>query len=540
MRGDAAAFGLDPADPADAELLEAVHPPAWRNPEPAALYDLVVLGGGTAGLVSANIAASLGARVALVERALLGGDCLNVGCVPSKALLAAARLAAEARRARRLGLPIPEDAQLDFARVMERVRRLRARIAPDDSARRYRDEVGVDVFLGEGRFESPALLRVGSARLRFRRAILATGARAAMLPIPGLAEAAPLTNETVFGLRTLPERLAVIGAGAIGCELAQAFARLGARVLLIEAAGRVLPREEPFASERVAGGLREDGVELLLGATVEGVALEGGGQRVLAVRIGDTRRSVRCDALLLGVGRVPNVEGLGLDEAGIAWDPRRGVRVDDFLRTTSPRIYAAGDVCLEQKLTHAADAAARVAVRNALFPGRRRLSRLVIPRCTYTDPEVAGVGLTTEEAERRETPVTVHRLEFDRVHRALLEGEERGAIEVLVRRGSDRIVGATVVGAHAGETIAELGLALEAGVGLRRLAELVHPYPTRSEAVRTVAAAHLRGRLTPRLQRTLHLYFRAGRWLSRTGDRLRGRTPRARATPAAGGGSRDS
>lgn len=516
MNPEPAAFGLDPSDPADAELLRAVHPPDWRNPEPAGLYDLVVVGGGTAGLVAANIAASLGARVALVERALLGGDCLNVGCVPSKALLAAARRAAEARRAARLGLALAEDARLDFGAVMARVRRLRARIAPDDSAPRYRDEVGADVFLGEARFADDRCVRVGSALLRFRRALVATGARAAMLPIPGLAEAAPLTNETVFGLRELPGHLAVIGAGAIGCELAQAFARLGARVTVVEVADRVLPREEPFASERVAEALREDGVELVLGASVERVLQEGGGERVLRMRTADGPRELRADAVLLGVGRVPNVEGLGLEAAGVAFDPRRGIEVDDFLRTTSPRIYAAGDVCLEAKFTHAADAAARVAVRNALFPGRRRLSRLLIPRCTYTEPEVAQVGLSREEAAQRGAPVVVHRVGWDRVHRALLEGEERGALEVLVRRGSDRIAGATVVGAGAGEIVSEIALAMEAGVGLGRLADLVHPYPTRSEAVRAVAAAHLRGRLTPRLRRALALYFRAGRALARS------------------------
>lgn len=499
---------LLPDDPHDAALLAAVAPPDWRNPEPARRYDLVVLGAGTAGLVSAAIASGLGARVALVERGLLGGDCLNVGCVPSKAVLRAGRFVTDARAASAIGLAPRDGAQPDFAAAMERMRAIRAATAPHDSARRFRDELGVDVFLGEGRFTGPEEALVDGRRLVFRRAIVATGARPGLPPIPGLAEAGPLTNETVFTLRERPTRLAVIGGGPLGCELAQAFARLGAAVTLFEVAPRLLERDDPEAAAIVARALARDGVRVLLGAHVERVARDGAARRVRFAASGAGAGEEAFDELLVATGRLPNVADLGLEAAGVGFDAQRGVSVDDFLRTANRRIYAIGDCAMEAKFTHAADAAARIAVRNALFYGRQRLSRLVIPWCTYADPEVAHVGLTAEQAAQQGVAIDTYTVPMTENDRARTEGETEGFARLHARRGRDEIVGATLVGPGAGEGIALVVAAMTAGLGLGALAATILPYPTRALAVTGAANAYLRSRLTPLAKRVLGLVLR--------------------------------
>ena len=358
----------------------------------------VVIGAGTAGLVTAVGATSLGARVALIERELMGGDCLNVGCVPSKALIRAARAWADVRDAGDYGVAVPAGARVDFAAVMERVRRLRAGISKTDSARRYRD-LGVDVFLGAGRFAGPDAIAVGGKTLHFKKAVIAKGARASVPPAPGLGEAGYLTNETVFHLTELPPRLAVIGAGPIGCELAQAFARLGSRVHLVEAVHGILPNEDRNAAETVRKSLTRDGVTVLCCGGDLRVAKTSGGKR-LTVKSHGRDYDVTVDDILVGVGRSPNVEGLDLDSVGVAFD-KTGVQVNDRLQTTSPRIYGAGDVCSTHKFTHNADFQARIVIQNALFPGRAKAKTLIIPWCTYTDPEVAHVGLYERERARR-------------------------------------------------------------------------------------------------------------------------------------------
>jgi pyruvate/2-oxoglutarate dehydrogenase complex dihydrolipoamide dehydrogenase (E3) component len=500
---------LLPDDPHDQALRAAVAPPDWPNPQPAARYDLVVLGAGTGGLVSAAVAAGLGARVALVERALMGGDCLNVGCVPSKAVLRAGRFVADARAAAAVGLPPPDAARADFAAAMERMRAIRAAIAPHDSARRFRDELGVDVFLGEARFVAPDAAEVDGRRLRFRRAIVATGARAGVPPIPGLAEAEPRTNETVFTLRERPARLGVIGGGPIGCELAQAFARLGVAVTLFEVAPGLLERDDPEAGALVAQALARDGVRVLTGAHVERVAREAGGaRRVRFAAAGAGAGEEAFDELLVAAGRVPNVEGLGLEAAGVAFDAKRGVAVDDFLRTSNRRVYAVGDCALEAKFTHAADAAAKLAVQNALFYGRKRLSKLVVPWCTYTDPEVAHVGLTAQQAEQQGVALDTYTVPMSANDRARTEGETEGFARVHALRGKDRIAGATIVGPGAGDQIALVTAAMTAGLGLGALAGTILPYPTRAEAVKAAANAYLRTRLTPFAKRALGLVLR--------------------------------
>jgi pyruvate/2-oxoglutarate dehydrogenase complex dihydrolipoamide dehydrogenase (E3) component len=491
---------IEPADAWNRALLESVHPPQWRNPQPKPGYDLVVLGAGTAGLVAAIVSAGLGARVALVERHLLGGDCLNYGCVPSKTLIRSARAAADVREATRFGVGAAA-AEVDFAAVMERVRRVRAELAPHDSARRY-SELGVDVFLGHGRFTGPRAISVAGAELRFKRAVVATGARAAPPPIAGLAEVGFLTNESVFSLVERPARLAVIGAGPVGCELAQAFQRLGSRVTLVEVAPQVLIREDPDAAALVQDALARDGVELLLGAKLEKVERRGAAKLLRVVAPGG-ERELEVDEILVGIGRAPNVEDLGLETAGVSCDPARGVIVDARLRTSNSRVFAAGDVCLATKFTHAADASAKLVVRNAFFFGRRRVADLTIPWCTYTDPEVAHVGLYARDAQAQGIALDTFEAPLAGNDRARVDGEQVGFLKVHVRKGSDRIVGATLVARHAGELIAPLATAMACGAGLGRLLDLILPYPTQSELIKTVAGAYTRTRLTPFAARVL-------------------------------------
>jgi pyruvate/2-oxoglutarate dehydrogenase complex dihydrolipoamide dehydrogenase (E3) component len=497
---------LPPMDEHNTALVQAVHPSDWTNPEPAGRYNLVVVGAGTAGLVSAAIAAALGARVALVERHLMGGDCLNVGCVPSKGVIRAARALADVRAAASFGVHVPEGVTVDFAMAMERMRRLRAKIAPVDGAARFR-ELGVDVYLGQGRFTGPDSLEVAGATLRFKKAVIATGARAAEPPIPGLIEAGYLTNETVFSLTELPRRLAVIGAGPIGAELAQAFARFGSEVSLIEMGDHILGREDPDAAAIVQQSLERDGLQLVLGAKTTAVRREGD-ERVLELEVGGQARELRVDQVLVGIGRTPNVDGLGLEQAGVRHDDRRGVEVDDRLRTSNPRIFAAGDVCSPYKFTHAADFMARAVVQNALFLGRKKASALTIPWCTYTDPEVAHVGLYEHDAREAGIEVDTYLQPLEDVDRAILDGQPEGFVKVHVRKGSDRILGATIVARHAGEMISELTLAMVAGKGLSTIGATIHPYPTQAEAIRKVADLWGRTRLTPTVKRWMERWLR--------------------------------
>jgi pyruvate/2-oxoglutarate dehydrogenase complex dihydrolipoamide dehydrogenase (E3) component len=500
-----------PDDAHDRALLENVRPPGWRNPEPAGRYNLVVVGAGTAGLVTAAASAALGARIALVERHRMGGDCLNTGCVPSKTVIRAARVVGELRDAAALGVKVPAGVTIDFGAVMERVRRIRAEISQHDSVWRYRQEYGVDVFLGEARFTGRDALAVDGRTLRFAKAVVASGARPAHPSIPGLDDAGFLTSETVFDLTERPGHLAVVGGGPIGCELAQAFRRLGAEVTLLTDGAQLMPREDPDAAEVIRQSLVRDGVRVVLGAVVASVAREGAG-RVLRYRAGGGEDAVVADQILVGAGRLPNVEGLGLEAAGVRYT-REGIVVDDYLRTSNPRVYAAGDVCLGWKFTHAADAAARIVVRNALFrpSGRRRWSALVMPWCTYTDPEVAHVGWNEREARERGVAVDTLVRHMKDTDRARIDGETEGFVKVYVRKGTDRIVGATIVARHAGEMISELTLAMGAGIGASRLSGVIHPYPTKSEAIRQVGDRYQRSRLTPLAQTALRTWLRWAR-----------------------------
>jgi pyruvate/2-oxoglutarate dehydrogenase complex dihydrolipoamide dehydrogenase (E3) component len=497
---------VSPQDDHDTRLLANVHPPDWVNPTPRDRYHLVVIGAGTAGLVSAAGAAGLGAKVALIERHMMGGDCLNVGCVPSKAVISAARAWHDARQAAgQFGGP-PVGGDGDFAAAMRRMRRLRADLSPVDSARRF-TELGVDVFLGHGQFTGPDRISVGDATLRFRRAIIASGARAAVPPIPGLADAGYFTNETIFSLTARPERLIIIGAGPIGCELAQSFARLGCQVTVLDRGTRIMPRDDPDAARVVHSALEAEGVTLELGVRLTSVERAAGLTRVTFTR-GEERHSVEGDALLVAAGRAPNVADLGLELAGVQADPR-GIAVDDRLRTSNPRVYAIGDVASRYQFTHAADFQARLVLANALFFGRGRASRLVIPWSTYTSPEVAQVGLTTEEAERQGVAIDTITVPFHDVDRAVLAGETRGFLRVNLRKGTDRLVGVTVVAEHAGDLIGEAALAMTNGLGLGAMGRTIHPYPTIAEAYRKAADAWRRRKLTPFVRRVFGWWFRA-------------------------------
>jgi pyruvate/2-oxoglutarate dehydrogenase complex dihydrolipoamide dehydrogenase (E3) component len=486
---------VEPWDEHNQELVSHVRPRDWKNPKPASSYNLVVIGAGTAGLVSAAGAAGLGARVALVERHMMGGDCLNVGCVPSKGVISAARAAAAVRDAGDYGVHVPGGAGIEFGQAMARMRRLRAAIAPHDSVRRF-SELGIDVFIGNGRFVDAQTVAVDNARLAFKKAVIATGARAAAPPIQGLDEISYLTNENVFSLTEMPKRLAVIGAGPIGCEMAQAFARFGSEVFLVEAMHGILPREDQDASAIVLNAMRKDGVRLLCCGKSMKVARADGNRIRFTVRSHDASHDEIVDQLLVAVGRAPNVEDLGLEAASVAYT-EKGVQVNDRLQTTNPRIFAAGDICSPYQFTHAADFMARIVIRNALFFGRSKVSDLTIPWCTYTEPELAHVGLYESQAREQGIAVESFTRGLGDVDRSLLEGRTDGLVRVHVRKGTDKIIGATIVAANAGDMISELTMAMTHGLGLKQIADTIHPYPTQAEAIRQVADAYNRTRLTP-------------------------------------------
>jgi len=482
-----------------------VFPEGRENPRPSGPYHVVVVGAGSGGLISAAAAAGLGAKVALIEKHALGGDCLNVGCVPSKALLAASRAAHGARNAGDFGVRGAGDAEVDFEAAMERMRERRAEISPNDSVARFA-ELGVDVYQGNAVFRGPRRVEVDGQELAFSRAIVATGARAVLPPIPGLEDVGALTNETVFSLTRLPRRLAVVGGGPIGCELAQAFARFGSRVTLFEASERILLKDDEEAASVLREQLRRDGVEIVCGAALDRVEAAEGGKRV-RFRRSEGEDAAEFDEILLGAGRAPNVEGMGLDAAGVDFDPKRGISVDDRLRTTNRRIFGVGDVCMDFKFTHTADATARIAVQNALFFGRKKHTALTIPWCTYTEPEVAHVGLNEREAREAHGEATrTFRQDFADLDRAVLEGARDGFVKVHAVRG--RIVGATLVGPHAGDMVSEISTAMAGGVGLGQLASVIHPYPTLAEAIRKAGDAYNRAKLTPGVQKLFRTLLR--------------------------------
>jgi len=495
-----------PDTPENRILADNVHPPDWINPQPDAKYNLVVIGAGTAGLICAAGAAGLGGKVALIERHLMGGDCLNVGCVPSKGVIRASRAFFDARNSSEFGVNGGEAISFDFSVAMERMRKLRSSISHHDSARRFRDELGVDVFIGQGSFVSKDCIQVGDSKLYFSKAAVCTGARASVPDVPGLAETGYLTNETVFSLTELPRRLAVIGSGPIGCELAQAFGRFGSRVTMIERGQQILGREDTDASALLQAAFVTEGIDIQFGTRLLAVEKQGN-DKVLKLQRGDTVFEVRVDAILLGIGRTPNMDGLGLDKGGIDYDSS-GVIVSDTLQSSNPRVYAAGDICSRFKFTHTADAQARILITNALFMGKQKSSGLTIPWCTYTDPEIAHVGMYESDAAKRGIAITTLTVLLSDVDRALLDGETAGFARVHLVKGTDKIAGATIVARHAGEMINELSLAITNGLGLGAIAKTIHPYPTQAEAIKKLADAYNRTRLTPLVKKILAAWLK--------------------------------
>jgi pyruvate/2-oxoglutarate dehydrogenase complex dihydrolipoamide dehydrogenase (E3) component len=504
---------VPPMDRYNSVLVANLHPSQWRNPEPSGRYDLVVIGAGTAGLVTAAGAAGLGARVALVEKHLLGGDCLNVGCVPSKCIIRSSRAAADIRAAAGFGVNPTDRVEVNFPAVMERMRRLRSGISHHDSVKRFQG-LGVDVFLGKAQFTAPDSVVVADKALHFSRAAIATGAWAAELPIEGLKEAGYLTNETVFSLTERPGRLAVIGGGPLGSELAQAFHRLGSQVFIFQGPDHLLNREDADAAEILQRAFLREGIEIILKTRPTRVTPTQQGKVITHERDGQSE-SLVVDEILLAVGRTPNVEGLDLEAAGVEYDRKDGVKVNDYLQTTNPRIYAAGDICLQHKFTHMADASARIVIQNALFMGRKKLSALHIPWCTYTDPEIAHVGMYERDAQEKGIPLDTFIRPMKEVDRAVTDGEEEGFVKVHVKRGADKILGATIVARHAGDMISEVSLAMVGGLGLKTIANVIHPYPTQAEAIRQAAEEYNRTRLTPLAKSVLRLWLAGRRILRR-------------------------
>ncbi|HEY2922019.1 MAG TPA: FAD-containing oxidoreductase [Candidatus Binatia bacterium] len=485
-------------DPHDKQLIENCHPPKWTNPTPAGKYNLVVIGGGTAGLVSAAGAAGLGAKVALIERNLMGGDCLNVGCVPSKGIIRAARAAYDASNGTEFGVRLACEPNTAFAAAMERMRKLRAGISHHDSVERF-TKLGVDVFVGHGHFVSPTSIEVDGRRLDFDRAVIATGARAKESPIPGLREMGFYTNETIFTLTELPRRLAVIGAGPVGCELAQTFQRFGSEVLLMTDGAEILPKEDRDAAAILRKQMEKDGVRILTGAKIQRTATKDNAKK-LSLTVSDQRLEIECDAILIAVGRAPNLEDLGLDEAGICYS-MRGVDVDERLRTSNSRVFAAGDICSRYQFTHAADAMARIVIANALFFTRRKVTDLVIPWCTYTDPEIAHVGYYERDAKAAGYDVATITQPLSEVDRAILDGEAEGFARVHYDSKAGRILGGTIVARHAGEMLGELTLAMVAKQSVGVLSSTIHSYPTQAEVLRKIGDAYMRTKLTPTLKK---------------------------------------
>ncbi len=475
-----------PLDEYNSELVANVHPLDWKNPSPAPGYDLVIIGAGTSGLVAAEIAASSGAKVALIEKRLIGGDCLNLGCVPSKTIISSSRVSEEVREAGGHGVKVICGYEADFPAVMERMRRLRARISRKDSASRFRG-MGIDIFLGAGKFTGTHSAQVGGAILKFKKALISTGARPFIPPVEGLAGAGYLTNESIFSLTCRPARLGVLGGGAIGCEMAQAFGRLGSGVTILQRGKRLMEKEDCEASAIISEVFRREGVNIVLGdRKVTRIERRGAEKIIFLEGEGGKTEETAVDELLVSVGRTPNAEGLGLEAAEVEFDAR-GVKVDKYLRSTNRDIFAAGDVCLKLKFTHTAEYAARIVAVNALLSARRSFDTSAIPWCTFTDPEVAHVGLCPENGSADGIPVDTFRRDLSGIDRTALEGEEEGFVKIHVKKGTDEILGATIVARNAGDMIGEIALAMHNGIGLKGISETIHPYPTRAEAIKRVA-----------------------------------------------------
>lgn len=471
----------------DDTYLRRVRPDYWTNPPPRKKYDLAILGAGPAGLAAAESAARLGFSVAIIERGQLGGTSLNAGSVPSKALIRTASVGSMMRDAQAFGAPCPPEPVMAFGDVMARMRRIRTRVSEYHSAHKL-TQLGVDVFFEAGRFANADTLLVGNTPLHFRKALVATGAHSKLPGIKGLEEAGYRTSATIFEMTALPKRLAVIGGGPLGCEMAQAFCRLGSRVTIVQDDPKFLPREERDAAEILSRSMARDGVEIRLNTKVVSARRESG-DKIMTTVNNEIVSDIPADEILLSVGRIPNVGELGLEAAGIRYDADLGVEVDDFLCSTNVNVYAAGDSCLPLKFTNAAQSSARIAVRNALLQAQDRNSGVVIPWCTYCDPEIAHIGLHVWEARQQSIPIKSFTVMMHDVDRAITDGKDVGFVKIHVAEKSDRILGATIVASQASEMINEMAVIMSAGIGMKALATIAHSYPAQSEAIMLAAQA---------------------------------------------------
>jgi pyruvate/2-oxoglutarate dehydrogenase complex dihydrolipoamide dehydrogenase (E3) component len=451
--------------------------------------DFAILGAGPAGLAAAKAASRLGLQVTVVEQNKLGGNSLNIGTVPFKTLIRTAQVYETTREAEEFGLSHPVSPEVSFSAVLGRMRHIRARVAEYHSPDRLR-ALGVDLIYGAARFVGPNALAVGDGRLLFKKALIATGARARRATIPGLDAIGYLTSESVFEMGELPKRLAIVGGGPAGCELAQAFCRLGAHVTIIQGQPKFLPLEERDAAELLSRSMARDGVDIRLNTRVVGARMQNEGKILDAVS--DAIESmITADEIILSIGRVPNVEGMGLDRASIAFTLGEGIAVDDCLRTTNVNVYAAGDVCVAHKFANVAETSACLAVENAFTGKMMRHSELAVPWCTYCDPEIAHIGMQVLEARKRSIPIKTYTVMMQDVDRAITDGQDEGFVKLHVREGTDRILGATIVSSRASEMINEVSVAMSAGMGLRGLARVLHTYPAQSEAIRMAAMAYV-------------------------------------------------
>ncbi len=471
-------------------------------------FDLIAVGGGTAGLVAAAGGAALGLRTALVERDALGGDCLWTGCVPSKALIASAKLAHQMRRADELGL-VGASPGHAFKSVMDRMRAVRDRVAEHDDPERFR-RMGVEVVFGRAELTAHGRVSVDGRILASDRIVVATGAAPTVPPIPGLEEAGYLTHLTAFDQTVLPRRIVMLGGGPIGLEFAQVYSRLGAEVTVVEMLPQLLPREEPEAADVVARALRAEGVVVHLGVTAESVESSPAGEKRVRVRTASGEaREISADEIFVATGRRANTEGLGLEHLGVELE-RGAVRVDATLRSSAPGLWAAGDVAGGPQFTHVAEYHAKLVLRNAIFPFSSKTDYSAVPAVTYTDPEVARVGLTEQEARERVASVGVYHYDFADLDRAIVDGHDEGFVKVVTRKNG-KILGATIVGSGAGDLLTPLVLAAKQGIKLPKLAQLVYSYPTMSEGIKRTADSYYREKLAGR---TGALLRRVVRWLT--------------------------
>lgn len=527
LLSDHAQSAFWPMDEENVKLLDNVHPAEWIEPEFDGVYNLVVIGAGAGGLITSSGAAGVGAKVALIEANVLGGDCLNVGCVPSKSLIHAANLAHTLNNTPELadaGISVEGGVKVDFSQTMRRLRRIRAQISDNDSATRYTRKLGVDVYFGRAKFTSLTTVEVNGRTLRFRKAVIATGGYPALPGIPGLQELhqqsdaamgkrphpAVMTNESFFNMTVLPKRLCVIGTGVIGMEMAQAMQRLGSQVTMFGRSGKVLPKEDADLSEIVKQQMVREGVKFQLDVskyvsveTSGTVSAEGYEELVMKTEEGGEAKEYKFDAMLVSTGRKPNVTNLGLEEAGVEYDIKEGLKVNDMLQTTNSRIFGVGDCCSAYKFTHAADFMARMVIRNALFLGKDKMSNLLIPYATFTSPEIAHVGLYEADMKAKDIAYKTFEKHFDDNDRAICDGTTLGMVRVHVEAKSDTILGASIVGENAGNMISELTLAMQSGTGLGALASVIHPYPTTGEAIRQTGDLYNRTRLTNTVKQLL-------------------------------------